>query len=115
MSGKYFKQIKSIEKLRVMGASNQLINKIYCPEAIMGFHHTWLLANDLIYKINSYSHTIKEHKLLKNKKKIDNKILLEIINSKKNIIEGSDLVKNFKIKLLNSVENKRKKMKHLFI
>ena len=117
MTGKYFKQIKSIEKLRTMGASNQLINKIYCPEVIMGFHHTWLLSNDLNYKLNNYSHTIKEHVMLKNLKErnIDNKKLLKIASSKKNILEGTDLITNSQIKLLNSVENKRKKLKHLFL
>jgi len=116
MTGKYFKQIKSIEKLRIMGASNQLINKIYCPEKIMGFHHTWLLSNDLDYKLSNYSHTIKEHKMLKNyKKNIDNKILLNIVKLKKNVIEGNDLTENSQIKLLDSIENKRKKLKHLFV
>jgi hypothetical protein len=115
-TGKYFKQIKSIEKLRIMGASNQLINKIYCSEKIMGFHHTWLLSNDLDYKLSNYSHTIKEHKMLKNyKKNIDNKILLNIVKLKKNVIEGNDLTENSQIKLLDSIENKRKKLKHLFV
>jgi hypothetical protein len=116
MTGKYFKQIKSIDKLRIQGASNQLINKIYCPEAIMGFHHTWLLSSDLKYKLSNYSHSIKDHKMLKNyKKNIDNKTLLNIVNAKKNIIEGNVLTKNSQIKLLDLVENKRKKMKYLFV
>lgn len=117
MTGKYLKQIKSIEKLRIMGVSNQLINKIYCPESIMGFHHTWLLSNDLNYKLYNYSHTIKEHAMFKNLKErnIDNKKFLKIVNSKKNILLGSDLIINSQIKLLNSVENQRKRLEYLFL
>tara|TARA_B110000977_G_scaffold192116_1_gene265205 strand:- start:28 stop:192 length:165 start_codon:yes stop_codon:yes gene_type:complete len=54
--------------------------------------------------------------MLKNyKKNIDNKTLLNIVNAKKNIIEGNVLTKNSQIKLLDLVENKRKKMKYLFV
>jgi hypothetical protein len=65
MNGKYFKKIKSIEKLRIEGAANKLLNEVYYEKKIMGFHHSWILSNNLLYKLKNYSHTISEHLAIK--------------------------------------------------
>lgn len=113
MNGKYFKKIKSIEKLRIEGAANKLLNEVYCEKKIMGFHHSWILSNNLLYKLKNYSHTISEHLAIK--KKLNEKIIEDIVNSKQNISSGTHLNINSEIKLLRTVENKRKKLPHLFL
>lgn len=117
MLGSYFKKISSIEKLRILGAANKLKNEVYCPRKIMGFHHSWLVCNDNFAKIKNYSHTLDEHKALNQSspKEVYRENLDFIIKSKINILEGTKLVINNKIKLLDSVNALRPKLQYLFL
>lgn len=117
MLGSYFKKISSIEKLRILGAANKLKNEVYCPRKIMGFHHSWLLSNDNFAKIQNYSHTVNQHKALNQffSKKINKENLDFVIKSKTNILEGSKLIINNRIKLLDSVNELRSKFQYLFL
>ncbi len=116
MTGKYFKKIDSIDKLRILGSANKL-KEIYCPKKIMGFHHSWLLSNNLLYKLKNYSHKVEEHTDLKsnNKDYIQRKLIIKIIKEKKNLIGNLNLSKLAHIKLLQSVKKKKINFKSLFL
>ena len=115
MTGKYFKKIKSIEKLRILGAANKLTNEVYCLKKKTGFHHSWILENDdMLYKLKNYSHAISEHAAIK-EKKLNKETIASIVNSKQNIIEGNYLETNSKIKLLPAVANKKKILPYFFV
>ena len=93
MTGKRYRSLKiSIDMLRKAGERNKLLGLIYCPDEILGVHHSWLGDESFIEKkLKAYAH--KEHKRYASKEFLRDKIKkgesflpgveLEIINSPK--------------------------------
>jgi hypothetical protein len=110
MTGKYFKTMEySSDYLRKLGENNKLIDSIYCPEEVMGFHHSWLGDEEFIAKkIASYAHV--EHNQFNN---ID--YIKSCLEQKKSIFPNHTLEIRNDIQLLKSVEDMKIKYKHFFI
>ncbi len=110
MTGKYFKSLKySSDYLRKLGENNKLLNEIYCPDEIMGFHHSWLGDEAFISeKLSSYAHV--EHKGLNSAN-----FIKQCLREKKSIFPGHELYADSNIPLLRSVEMLRITENNFFI
>lgn len=86
MTGERYKSLNiSIDMLRKAGERGRLVGIVFCPDEILGVHHSWLGdENFIVNKINSYAH--KEHK-----KYADIKLIREKIKSGESFIPGVKL------------------------
>lgn len=119
MYGKVFKRLRhTIDGLRIKGVQGILKDEVFCPDEYMGFHHSWVGDIDkIIYKINSYSHTYKDHKavILDQNGKIDVKKIEELLKNKISIMDNSKLYLDSTINLLPEVLNIKKIYPQFFI
>jgi len=100
MTGERYKALNiSLDMLRKAGERGRLIGLVYCPEEILGVHHSWLGDEHFIVnKINSYAH--KEHKKYAN---ID--LIREKIKSGESFIPGVKLEIIEEPRYLSTVKN----------
>jgi hypothetical protein len=119
MYGKVFKRLRyTIDGLRIKGVQGILKDEVFCPDEYMGFHHSWVGDIDkIIYKINSYSHTYKDHKtvILDQNGKIDVKKIEELVKNKISIMDNPKLYLDSTINLLPEVLNIKKIYPQFFI
>ena len=87
------------DTLRKLGERGKLLNTIYCPNEILGFHHSWI--GDEIFisnKLKSYAHI--EHSHLNN---ID--YIRKCIENRVSIFPGHELYFDEELPMLESVRN----------
>lgn len=106
MTGKVYRNLKySSDELRRKGERGQLFSEVYCPETFMGFHHSWIGdINQLVNKINSFAHTLKELGIPED---LDNEgiknFLITCVNNKESVIVGHELYIDRDMPLLEPV------------
>lgn len=59
MTGKHFRRLKMTpDRLRKAGEKGLLVGEVYCPDVIMGFHHSWVGDLEFVLdKLNSFAHS----------------------------------------------------------
>lgn len=110
MTGSVYKKMNiTIDMLRKAGERKKLMGIIYCPEEIMGFHHSWLGDENFIKnKLSSWAHV--EYRKVNS---IDN--IRRCLQENKSIIGDLEVEKDDSIQLLDSVQRNIKKYeKYLF-
>jgi hypothetical protein len=106
MTGERYKALNiTLDMLRKAGERGRLMGLVYCPDEILGVHHSWLGDEHFIVnKINSYAH--KEHKKYANIELIRKKI-----KSGESFIPGVELELINEPRYLGTVKNNIKKYK----
>lgn len=110
MTGRRYKSLNiTIDMIRKAGERGKLVGLVYCPDKILGVHHSSLGDVDFILnKLKSFSHI--ELKKIANKKTIE-----ELIKNNESFLEGSITFVDNKMKQLNSVIENMPKYKKFFI
>ncbi len=111
MKGSTFKKrfYSDSDRLRKLGEHGCLYDIVYCPDEILGFHHSWIVdENSISEKLLSYAHT--EHQYLSSKDYIRT-----CLKEKRSIFPGQILNINNEIPLLDSVDKLRDKEPQYFV
>lgn len=104
MRKKFF---NDFDYLRKMGESGKLMNEITCLSGYKGWHHSWLGDEHFIMnKLNSYAHSINEHTpdLIDDNGELSLKKIKEHLKYGKSIFNGSELIIDNTIPLLEEIE-----------
>ncbi len=110
MTGKRYKSLNvTIDMIRKAGERGRLVGLVYCPDKILGVHHSSLGDIDFIFnKLKSFSHI--ELKKYTNKENIE-----ELIKNNESYLEGSSTFVDNKMKQLSSVVENMPRYKKFFI
>lgn len=109
MSGNYFNNMKmSSNELRLSGTFGKLVDKVYCYDKYVGFHHSWLGDRNYISnKLKSYAHDENDNDPnIYNNGEVNNNYVRDCIEQRKSIAGSSHrLYIDRNIELLRSVES----------